>query len=86
MVVLVMGYTECPGGHYDCGGNDTTGTGSPYWILQFTDRDPFAQRRRASGKFSNFVLIRVVRLTIETNALTGTYLSKYPTDIHLTSR
>ncbi|KAI9433051.1 hypothetical protein H4582DRAFT_1027782 [Lactarius indigo] len=28
--------------------------------------------RRASSDFSNFVLIRVVRLTIETNALTGT--------------
>ncbi|KAI9445958.1 hypothetical protein H4582DRAFT_2069319 [Lactarius indigo] len=27
--------------------------------------------RRARGKFSNFVLIRVVRLTIETNALTA---------------
>ncbi|KAH8979195.1 hypothetical protein EDB83DRAFT_2537372 [Lactarius deliciosus] len=27
--------------------------------------------RRAHGKFSNFVLIRVVRLTIETNALTA---------------
>ncbi|KAH9064471.1 hypothetical protein EDB87DRAFT_1759384 [Lactarius vividus] len=28
--------------------------------------------RRASGNFSNFVLIRVVRLTIETNTLTAT--------------
>ncbi|KAI9433049.1 hypothetical protein H4582DRAFT_2061377 [Lactarius indigo] len=28
--------------------------------------------RRASGNFSNFVLLRVVRLTVETNALTAT--------------
>ncbi|KAH9170140.1 hypothetical protein EDB89DRAFT_1340197 [Lactarius sanguifluus] len=28
--------------------------------------------RRASGNFSSFVLIRVVRLTIETNALSAT--------------
>ncbi|KAI9450723.1 hypothetical protein BJY52DRAFT_1301340 [Lactarius psammicola] len=27
--------------------------------------------RRASGKFSNFVLIRVIRLTVETNTLTA---------------
>ncbi|KAH9044166.1 hypothetical protein EDB84DRAFT_1636373 [Lactarius hengduanensis] len=35
--------------------------------------------RRASGNFSSFVLIRVVRLTIETNALSGTIcLSETP--------
>ncbi len=37
------------------------------------------QLRRASGKFTNFVLTRVIRLTIETNTLTGTYFSERPT-------
>ncbi|KAH9040568.1 hypothetical protein EDB84DRAFT_1475697 [Lactarius hengduanensis] len=32
--------------------------------------------RRASGNYSSFVLIRAVRLTIETNALSGTCLSE----------
>ncbi|KAH9171429.1 hypothetical protein EDB89DRAFT_2243421 [Lactarius sanguifluus] len=35
--------------------------------------------RRASGKFSSFVLIRVIRLTVETNTLTGTYFSEQAT-------
>ncbi|KAH9057066.1 hypothetical protein EDB83DRAFT_2316043 [Lactarius deliciosus] len=35
--------------------------------------------RRTSDKFSSFVLIRVVRLTVETNTLTGTYFSEQPT-------
>jgi len=30
------------------------------------------QLRRAMGNFSSFVLVRVVRLTVETNALTAT--------------
>ena len=74
-VVLVMVNTEFRGGHSDRGGNDSARTGSPHRTLHI-DRDPFAQLRRASGNFSSFVLIRVVRLTIETNALTGTYFSE----------
>ncbi|KAI9451308.1 hypothetical protein BJY52DRAFT_1226710 [Lactarius psammicola] len=40
-------------------------------LVCFIDRDPFGKLRKASGKLSNFILIRVVRLTIETNALTA---------------
>jgi hypothetical protein len=50
--------------------------------------DPFTQLRKPAngpGGFSNFALTRVVRVTIETNMLTGTYLSKLHTDVHLTS-
>jgi hypothetical protein len=36
------------------------------------------------GNFSSFVLVRVVRLTVETNALTGTCLNPY-ISVHLTS-
>jgi len=71
--------TECLGGRSDRGGDDTSGTASHYWALYYIDRDPFGQLRRASNNFSSFVLIRVVRLTIETNALTGTCLSENPT-------
>ncbi len=77
-VLLVMVGTMCPCGHYDRGGYDSAGTRSSYWIIYDVNRDPLAQLRRASGNFSNFVLIRVVRLTIETNALTGTSLSNAP--------
>ena len=52
------------------------------------DQDCFGQLRRANSKFSSFVLIRVVRLTIETNTLTGTspgkLHSKLHSDVHLT--
>jgi len=85
IVVLVMVDTECLCGHSDRGGDDATGTASHYWVLYYIDRDPLAQLRRASSNYSSFVLIRVVRLTIETNALTGTCLSEKRTDVHLTS-
>ena len=49
-----------------------------------TSTERFGQLRRASGKFSNFVLLRVVRLTIETNALTGTSLGGLYRDVQLT--
>ncbi len=78
-VVLVMVDIECLRGRSDRSGDDAAGTASHYWILFYIDRDPFGQLRRASGNFSSFVLIRVVRLTIETNALTGTCLSENPT-------
>jgi len=32
-----------------------------------------SRARSSGGKFSNFVMIRLVRLTIETNALSGTF-------------
>ena len=32
-----------------------------------------SRARSDGGQFSNFVMIRLVRLTIETNALTGTF-------------
>ena len=32
----------------------------------------FDKLKRASGNFTSFVLMRVVRLTVETNTLTGT--------------
>jgi hypothetical protein len=34
--------------------------------------------RETTGQFSNYVLLRVVRLTVETNTLTGTHLSINP--------
>ncbi|KAH9009656.1 hypothetical protein EDB84DRAFT_1571086 [Lactarius hengduanensis] len=42
-----------------------------HMFLNYIDRDLFGQLRSASSKFTNFVLIRVVRLTIETNTLTA---------------
>ena len=63
---------ECPGGHYDCGINDAPGTGLSHHISCPFDCLPFFQLRRHSEGFSRFILVRVVRLTIETNALTGT--------------
>jgi hypothetical protein len=74
---------ECPGGHSHHGGDDTDGTAS-YCICYYIDGARFGQLRRASGKFSSFVLLRVVRLTIETNALTGTSYGKPHTDVYLT--
>ncbi len=79
IVVLGMVDTLCPGGHSDRGCDDAVGTASHYWILYQIDRDPFGQLRRATSNFSSIVLIRVVRLTIETNALTGTFLSENAT-------
>ena len=43
----------------------------------------FRQLRNVSGKFSSFVLIRVVRLTIETNTLTGIYHLEDLTQMHI---
>jgi hypothetical protein len=71
------------GGHSDRGGDDVAGTASHYWIICYIDRGPSGQLRRASDNFSTFVLIRVVRLTIETNALTGTCLSEKPTQTYI---
>ena len=74
LVKLVMVDTGCHGRHSHCGGNDSAGA-VIYWVVLRIDRSHFAQLRRASGKLSNFVLIRVARLTVETNSLTGTYFS-----------
>jgi hypothetical protein len=63
--------TECLSRHPDRSGDVNAGTVIHYCIVPFIDRDPFGQLRWACGNFSSFVLIRVVRLTIETNALTG---------------
>lgn len=54
--------------------------GSFYYI----EGDHFEQRRNTSGKFSSFVLTRVVQFTIETNALTGTSLGELHANVHLT--
>jgi len=43
------------------------------------------QLRKAIGNFSSFVIVRVVRLTVETNTLTGICLLVSPTSVHLTS-
>jgi len=48
---------------------------SLYWVILHIDWSHLLQLRRASGKLSNFVLIRIARLTIETNSLTGTCFS-----------
>lgn len=78
-VVLAMVDIECPCGHSNRGGNDAAGKVSSFWVLYYIDRDPFGQLRKAIGNFSSFVLVRVVRLTVETNALTGTCLSESAT-------
>ena len=65
--------TKCPCGRYDRGGHDSAGMWSYYWIIT-TSFEILAQLRRANDSFANFVLVRVVRITIETNALTGTSL------------
>ena len=63
-------------GHSDCDCNDAAGTGPSYHISCFFDHlPPYFQLRHATEGFCRFVLIRVVRLTIETNALTGTHPS-----------
>ena len=85
--LLVMVDIECSGGCSDRPGDDTASTSS-LWIIFMIDQDCFGQLRRANSKFSSFVLIRVVRLTIETNTLTGTspgkLHSKLHSDVHLT--
>ena len=74
-VVLVI-TVGCLCGHSDCDSNDAAGTGPSYHISSFFDRlPPYFQLRRATEGFCRFVLIRVVRLTIETNGLTGTHPS-----------
>ena len=69
-VTLVV-VDECPGGHYDCDSNDAAGPRPPHHISCLSTEFPFFQLSRASEGYCRFVLIRVVRLTIETNALTG---------------
>lgn len=76
---------ECSGGCSDCRGDDTVGTPS-LRTISYIDQDCFGQLKRANSKFSSFVLIRVVRLTIETNTLTGTSPRKLHSDLHLTYR
>jgi hypothetical protein len=46
------------------------------------------QTTRAEGQFPNYVLLRVVRLTIETNALTGMYplINPLSTPVHFIPR
>jgi hypothetical protein len=49
---------------------------SPSLILQHvTDCLQKLRQTSAKGHFPNYILLRVVRLTIETNALTGIYTS-----------
>jgi hypothetical protein len=70
--------TERPGGHHDCDGHDDAGM-RPRLNISFSTGLPSFQLRRTrgnEGSFSRFVLVRVVRLTIETNTITGTYPSK----------
>ena len=76
-VALVILGIECPCGHHDCDGNDAAGTEPPHIFLALSTVFPSFQLRRTHASegslFSRFVLGRVVRLTIETNLLTGTY-------------
>ena len=81
--LLVMVDIECSGGCFDRRGDDTTSKLS-LWIIFVIDQDCIGQLRRANSKFSSFVLIRVVHLTIETNTLTGTSPGKLHSDVHLT--
>jgi hypothetical protein len=74
---------ECSGGCFDRCGDDSACTSS-LWIISYIDRGCFGQLRRANSKFSSSVLIRVVRLTIETNTLTGTSPGELHIDVHLT--
>ena len=51
-------------------------------VFYYVNGVPFIQLLRArdnGGRFSSFVMIRVVRLTIETNALTGIFPLSNPT-------
>ena len=65
---------ECCGGRFDCDCDDITGT----WLLAHVpldvdgNREPQLRRTRGNGgRFSNYVFPRIVRLTVETNTLTG---------------
>ena len=50
--------------------------GSLIWHFNIsTVRISKLRQTRAVGHYSNYVLLRIVRLTIETNALTGIYPS-----------
>ncbi|KAH8996594.1 hypothetical protein EDB92DRAFT_2034646 [Lactarius akahatsu] len=84
---LVMVVAEFFGGHSDCGCHDPAGTGWPHWVLYYVNGAPFIQlRRKDEGRFTNFVLIRVVRLTIETNTLTASFVLfvAFPNEIYYT--
>jgi len=74
--VLVICNTECCRGHSDCDGNDGPGTRPLHYISFPFDQHALFQLRRArarsnEGYVSRFVLTRVVRVTVETNVLTG---------------
>ena len=66
---LVMVRTGYDGRHSHFGGIELADT------VTITLLGHFAQLRRARGKFSNFVLIHIARLSVETNSLTGTCFS-----------
>ena len=55
-------------------------------VFYYIDGVLFTQLLRArdnEGQFSSFVMIRVVRLTIETNALTGIFPSSNSTSTNI---
>lgn len=76
--MLVMVNTECLSRHPDRSGDVIDGIVLHYWLV-FSLTDLFGQLRWANSNFTSFVLIRVVRVTIETNALTGACFSASPT-------
>jgi hypothetical protein len=70
-----MGDIMFLGGHSNRGGDGVTSKVSHFLDPLHQPRS-FDQLRRAIGNFSSFVLVRVVRLVVETNALSGTCLSE----------
>ncbi len=62
-------------GHPNCRRNGRACTLQHRSTLSISQLLAFQQLRqvKAVGQYSNYVLLRIVRLTIETNALTGTY-------------
>ena len=76
--MLVMVNTECLSRHPDRSGDVIDGIVLHYWLV-FSLTGLFGQLRWANSNFTSFVLIRVVRVTIETNALTGACFSASPT-------
>jgi hypothetical protein len=65
---------KCTCGYSHCHRNDCTCTWQPFFDTLITGNlQKLRQTTTVESHFPNYILLRVVRLTIETNTLTGVY-------------
>jgi hypothetical protein len=85
LLQLAMVAPECSRGYSYCHRHDRACTWQLPLTLQNMTIVRFQKLRQAQavGHYSNYILLRVVRLTVETNMLTGIYPFDEPLiDIH----